>query len=108
MGVFKRAIFVFLVLHVLTDLTLAVIIYHQVGILAPGIGIMALCCVFSFYLFPALRDEEFSRRWFPGRFYRGPINGAVAFWFTFALLVLIHLILTGVWAGLVNWQTSGG
>ncbi len=103
MEAFRRLVFVFLVLHALIDLTLAIIIYRQVGILAPSIGIMVLCCVFSFYLFPALRDEEFSRRWFPGKFFRGPINGPVAFWFTFAVIVLIHLLLTGAWASSVNW-----
>ncbi len=102
MEVFKRLVFVFLVLHDLIDLTLAVIIYHQVGILAPSIGILVLGCVFSFYLFPALKDEEFSKRWFPGNFYRGTINGPVSFWFTFAVIVLIRLILTGLWASTVT------
>ncbi len=100
---FKRLVFVFLASHALADFTLAVMIYRQVGILAISTGIMVLCCVFSFYLFTALREEEFRRRWLPGKFYRGPINGPVAFWFTFAVLALIHLLLTVAWASLVNW-----
>jgi hypothetical protein len=106
MEVFKRVVFVFLALHALVDLTLAVMMYRQVGILAPSIGIMVLCGVFSFYLFPALRDEEFSRRWFPGKYYRGPLNEPAPFWFTFGALILIRLILTGVWVRVVYWYPN--
>lgn len=101
MILFKRLAFVFLALHALVDLTLAVLVYRQVGILAPGLAIVALCLVFCFYLFPALRDEEFSRRWFPGKLGRGPVHGPAAFWVTFAALVLIHLTLTGLWVRFV-------
>src|SRR5688500_11842436 len=106
MEVFKRSVFVFLVLHALIDLTLAVMTYPQVGVLAPSVGVVVLCCIFSFYLFPALRDEEFSKRWFPGRFYRGPINTPGAFWFTFAALILIRLTLTAVWWRVVYWYPN--
>lgn len=107
MELFKRIVFVFLVLHALVDLTFAVMAYHQIGILAPSIGIMVLCCVFSFYLFPALRDEEFSRRWFPGVGpYSGPIVEPVTFWITFAALVLIHLILTGLYVRVAYWYPN--
>ncbi|MEO8041630.1 MAG: hypothetical protein ABI646_03370 [Acidobacteriota bacterium] len=106
MELFKRIVFVFLALHALVDLTFAVIAYRQVGNLAPSILPIGICVVFSFYLFPALRDEEFSKRWFPGKWFRGPINGPVAFWFTFAVLVLIHLILTGIWARVAYWYPN--
>lgn len=103
MELFKRLAFTLLALHALVDLTLAVLMYRQVGILAPSLAVVVLCLVFSCYLFPALRDEEFSRRWFPGKWFRGPINEPAAFWITFAALVLIHLILTGLWVRLVYW-----
>ncbi len=101
MGRFKRLAFTLLTVHALVDLTLAVLMYRRVGVLAPSLAVAALCLVFSFYLFPALRDEEFSRRWFPGKWGRGPIDEPAAFRVTFAALVLIHLILTGLWVRLV-------
>ena len=100
---FKRFAFACLTLHVLVDLALAVVLYRQTGILAPSFFLVCICCVFSFTLFPALGDEEFSRRWFPGVWYRGPVHGPFAFWFTFAVLVLFHLALTGLMAGSVRW-----
>ncbi|HEX8291208.1 MAG TPA: hypothetical protein VF570_05615, partial [Pyrinomonadaceae bacterium] len=90
-------------LHALVDLTLAVIIFRQVGNLGPSFFLVCICCVFTFTLFPALRDEEFSRPWFPGVWYGGPISGGGAFWVTFALLVLAHLILTGLMVSVVHW-----
>lgn len=93
----KRLAFVFLALHALVDLTLAPIIYHQLGILAPAIFIIAICCIFTFKLFFSLRNEEFYSRRFPGRWGRGRIDmwgNPIAFWVTFAVLVVLHLFIT--------------
>lgn len=106
MELFKCIAFVFLALHALIDLILAVITYHQVGNVGPSIFLICICCLFSFTLFPALSDDEFSRRWFPGKWYRGPIETGgdpVAYWFTFAVLVLFHLFITVSIVRLVHW-----
>lgn len=105
---FMRLAFACLALHALIDLALAVVMYRQVGSPGPSFFLVCICCVFSFTLFPALRDEEFSRRWFPGVWYRGPVSGPFAFWFTFAVLALSHLALTGLMVSLVRWRADGG
>lgn len=101
--VFKRLAFACLALHALVDLALAVIMYRQIGNAGLSFFIVCICCVFSLTLFPALREEEFSRRWFPGVWYRGPLAGSFAFWFTFAVLVLFHVALTGLMLMLIHW-----
>lgn len=97
---FKRYAFIFLALRVLIDLTLAVIIYHQVGNLAPSVGLMLIGCVFYIFLYFGIRNEEF-----PGRYGRRVSlwREPVAYWFCFAVLVLFHLLITGwVMVGVVH------
>jgi hypothetical protein len=98
---FKRYAFVLLAARALFDLTLAVIIYQQVGNLAPSVGLMLICGVFYVFLYFGIRNEEF-----PGRYGRRVTlrREPVAYWFCIAVLVLFHLIITGrVMVSVVHW-----
>src|SRR5215217_8228158 len=95
---FKRYALVFLALRALVDLALAVIIYRQTGSPAPGVGFMLICCVFYFFLYFGIRNEEFRGRY--GRrviLWREPVG----YWFVVAFLVLFHLFVTASFARLV-------
>lgn len=107
MELFKRITFWLLVAHGVVDLILAVLLYLQMQMIVPALFPVTMGVVFSFYLFPALKNEEFSRRWFPGKgFGRGPINDPIAVAITFSLLQLIHLVLTGLFIRVVLWYPN--
>lgn len=102
---FKYYAYLFLALRALIDLTLAVVIYRQVGALVVSVGFMALCGVFHLFLFFGIRNEEFRGRY--GRrviLWREPVG----YWFCVAFLVVFHLVITGmVLVNVVRWHASG-
>jgi hypothetical protein len=91
MDSFKHYAYIYLALHALIDLILAVKMYYRLGTFAPSFGFLLACCVFSLFLYFGIRNEQL-----PGR------NGIrvnrwgepVAYWIGFSLLVLSHLIFT--------------
>jgi hypothetical protein len=92
MELFKRIAYVYLALHALIDLALGVIVYHQIGLLVVSIAIMAVPFSLSIILYFGLRNEKFRGRY--GRrviLWREPVG----YWFCFAIVVLIHLGITG-------------
>ena len=97
---FKLYAFVFLAARVLTDLTLAVILYLQEKTLVFSFGFLLLCCVFYYFLYFGLRSEEFHGRY--GRrviLWREPVG----YWFVVGFLVLFHLFVTVSFGSLVRW-----
>lgn len=91
MDTFQKYGYGYLVLHLLVDLTLAIMLYLKPGMEPIAVMLLLACLVFATFQFFGIKNEQFSGR-HGARV--GRITEPIGYWIGFVIWVIAHVAFT--------------
>lgn len=96
-----HAAYAFVGVRVLIDAAVGAAIWKETGLIALGIGCWLVMCVIPAILFFGIKNQYFRGRY--GIKLERDVN-PLAWWIAFAITVLIHTAITGLFIYNISWD----